>query len=164
MDEIKQWAFCLIISAASATVLQLLSPRGSAERTLKTVIGVFLISAVCMPFLKAKKTDVGAVTAFNFYDFELNDIECSDIYVQSAESVIAYQVECAAEECGIESYFIESDIAFDEQGCIIIHKIEVSVDENNPEKSCRFADILKERLGVAVTVTQEKGGTKIENG
>jgi hypothetical protein len=163
MDGIKQWAFCLMISAASATVLQFLNPRGSLERTLKTVIGVFLVSAVCMPFLNGDKFGISAVNAFEFEEFQLNSDGCSNIYIESAKTVVDTQVKYAADECGIKSYSVNSDISFDNYDCIIIHKIEVSVDENSREKLNRFTDVLKERLGVTVTVTQEKGGTNIEN-
>ena len=57
-DAFKQWAVSLIICALGGALISLLSPRGSMEKTLRAVIGIFVVSAICTPLLKLKKSDV----------------------------------------------------------------------------------------------------------
>lgn len=164
MDVIKQWVLCLIMSAVCATLVSLISPRGSADRTLKTVVGIFVIAAVCSPLAELKKDDFdfGAVDGFEEFEPEFQGHD--ELYVEAFKTLIDSQVKTAAQECGIDGYTLESEMFLDENGCIIIQKIAVSAAESSQIKLNEFSNILEQRLGVAVNVTGEKDGTQIEAG
>lgn len=163
MDALKQWALCLIVSAAAGTLLTLLSPRGSSEKTLKTVVGIFMIAAVCTPLSELKGTDF-EMPAYAELDGIDSSIDFEERYVETFRSVIDAQVKTAAEECSIASYEVFADISLDDDSCIIIHEIAVEAAEENKTKLNAFSSLLQQRLGVSVSVTGKQEGTNFENG
>ena len=152
MDGFKSWAVSVIISALAGTVISIIMPKGSSEKTMRAVIGVFMVSAVCMPLADFKLSDE-TVASFSFEEYGENNAESLEKYlVAECEDTVGETIKEAAEKFGITEYEVVTDISKGTDGCIIIHAITVEVNEMNDARIRDFEIYLGEKLGVAVTV------------
>lgn len=71
METIHSWALGLCAAAIIGSAAAVLTPSGSLEKSMKTIISVFLICAVILPFFKEK-------SAIN-NDLSKNFAECDEI-------------------------------------------------------------------------------------
>lgn len=152
MDAIKSWAVSVIISALAGTVVSLLMPKGSMEKTMRAVIGVFMVSAVCLPLAQSDIAEE-AEAVFSASDYGENRADSMEEYLVSEyENTVKEAVESAAEESVISDYEVFADISCNDSGCIIIHKITVEIGEEYFASKDAFETLLKEKLGFAVSV------------
>jgi len=49
MEALRSWALTVAIAALAGGIVRLLSPKGSVEKALRTVVAVFLLSAFLSP-------------------------------------------------------------------------------------------------------------------
>lgn len=158
MDALRQWALCLIIAAAAGTFVISVSPRGSMDKTVRAVVGIFVVAAICSPLADLIKSDF-TVEAMADYEYEADDgaEDLQEYMLSVCREAAEEKIISAAEESGVsvEEIFINADI--DADNCIIIHGITVTVSAETSDKSAGFSAILEETLGVPVTVTTEQG-------
>ncbi len=152
MEALRQWAICLIISGMAGTLISLLSPRGTMEKTLRAVIGVFIVAAVCSPLSQLKNSD-DILPAFAFGETDYADAgELGEQMLEACRNTVGETVRAAAAETGIGDYTVETDAYIDENCCIIIQEIRVVIPPENADLQNGFSAALQERLGVPVTV------------
>ena len=152
MDALKSWAVSVIISALAGTVVSLLMPKGSMEKTMRSVIGVFMVAAVCLPLAQIN-IENEAQAVFSASGFEENNAQEIQAFLASEyESMVKEVIYSAAKETGVTDYEVIADISYDENGCIIIHEIAVEFGEDNSVSKDAFEALVNERLGFSVTV------------
>lgn len=152
MEALKQWAICLIISGMAGTLISLLSPRGTMEKTLRAVIGVFIVAAVCSPLVKLKNAD-DILPVFAFENTDSADADkLAEQMLEACRNTVGETVRAAAAETGIEDYSVETDAYIDEDYCIIIQRIRIIIPSENADLQNGFSAVLQEQLGVPVTV------------
>lgn len=152
MDALKSWAVSVIISAVAGTVISLLMPKGSMEKTMRAVIGVFMVSAVCLPLAQI---NIGGETEQVFLPVTVCESNAEDIeeyMLTVCRNAVESAVDSAARESGVADYKIIADISCDEYGCIIIHEITVEIDKENTVSEDAFETLLNQKLGVPVSV------------
>lgn len=125
MDFLRQWAVSLIVSAAAVTIVFILIPRGSVDKTVKAVASIFVISVIFTPFARIK-IDLPTVEAAADYDDEVY-YELNDSLLEACRNAVETALEEKASEMNValEEVYINADINTD--GCIIIHNISVAV-------------------------------------
>ncbi len=133
------------------------SPRGSMDKTIRAVVGIFVIAAVCSPLSEIKNAEFSVAA--------LSDSESG--YENSNTSVLREQFTdmCsdAVESCVNETAArleiivdsIEAEISVDSDNCIIIHSVLVKVTGCSDEKSEELLKDLQDELGVPVTVAAQ---------
>ena len=47
LEVLRQWALSLIIASAAGTFAMVLSPRGSMDKTVRVVVGIFVVRGAC---------------------------------------------------------------------------------------------------------------------
>lgn len=154
-DAFKQWAVSLIICALGGTLISLLSPRGSMEKTLRAVIGIFVVSSICTPLLKLKKTDVllPAFVAEAVADTDTADLEAQ--MENACKNTIGKTVDAVMNSVGIKNYEIETAVDMDENYCIIIQDIEIKIHSKYNGSVEGIETTVQEKLGVPVKVICE---------
>ncbi len=152
MEVLRQWALSLIIASAAGTFAMVLSPRGSMDKTVRAVVGIFVVSVVCSPLAEIK--DIGfSAQAFAEYELETENVQAlREQLVSACRNAVEMQVKNAAQELEIEVESIEAEMNIDAENCIIIHKILVNTAAENGGKARAFSEILQEKLGVPVQV------------
>lgn len=151
MDGLKQWALTLIIGGLAGTFVIALSLNGAASKTLRTVIGIFIVLVVCSPLSKLENED-GSLLVFNenggygSFDEEENLKEyLVSVCRESAEN----EIRKTASELGINAGNAEINMYIDENYCIIIQEVLVRTEGGKTEE---FSVLLEERLGVPVRI------------
>ena len=157
MNELRQWVLCLIIAAVAGTFVMVISPRGSMDKTVRAVVGIFVVAAICAPVaqLKDKQISVEALADFEFSQAPAADKELKDYMLSSLKNAVDSQVRKASEEIGITTEKIFAEMKYNAENCIIIHSITVEIPEKFAKKSSELSEILEERLGVPVAVNAE---------
>lgn len=156
MDALRQWAICLIIGAAAGTFVMSVSPRGSMDKTVRAVVGIFVVAVICSPLADFKKTDFAFNTMTDYKYDERDSTEKIHEYMLSVcREEMNKQILSAAEEHGltVNEIFINADI--DAENCMIIHDMMVEIGAEHSEKSNEFSEILSQKIGVPVKVATE---------
>ncbi len=155
MDELRQWALYLIIGAAAGTFVMAVSPRGSMDKTVRAVVGIFVVAAICSPLAELFKADFAADAFAVFEDDLQSEEDMRDYLLEAYRAELEKQIVSAARERGteIEEIFISAHI--DADNCIIIQDITVTVSPECLEQGGELSRFLSERLGVNVTVNAE---------
>ncbi len=157
MDVLRQWALCLIIAGAAGTFAMALSPKGSMDKTLRAVIGIFIVAVICAPLASLENVD-DILPAFAETDYAdaFNETEKLNEYILSAyEETVKKEIETVAEEYGISPDKAEVDMYIDDDYCIIIQKIEVQILSGNSDE---FSLALQKRLGAPVIIKLKRNG------
>ena len=152
MELLKQWAVSLIIAAAAGTFAMVLSPRGSMEKTIRAVVGIFVVSVICSPFAQMKNIKF-STQVFAEYGYKTENVEAlREQLVSACRNAVEIQISEAAKELGIEVESIEAKMNIDAENCIIIHKIAVNLASDYGDKEKILSAVLQEKLGVPVQV------------
>ena len=120
MDFLRQWAIGLIICGIGATVISLLSPRGTMEKTLRAVIGIFIVSAVCMPLQKLKNADE-VLPAFSFDGEAYFNQNLEKQMLEACRETVGKVIDKTAKDMNIAEYDVDADIQMDANCCIVIN-------------------------------------------
>lgn len=154
-DALRQWAVSLIICALGGTVISLLSPRGSMEKTLRAVIGIFVVSALCTPLMKLKKANTLLPAFVAYTEPEIQMQNLNGQMVSACKETIGKVVDEVLGAVGIDDYSVESNVDIDKEYRIIIQNIQVAVSSENNVSVGKIQAELCERLGVPVVVICE---------
>ena len=155
MDAFKEWALSLIIAGMAGTLISLLSPRGTMEKTLRAVIGVFIVSAVVSPLSQILK-EKSFLPTFAFENvISQADNSISEHMLDVCKSTVGTVISETADECGIDGYSVDADLDIGENNCIIIREICITIQNDDALKSSDFSAELEKKLGFPVTVNSE---------
>lgn len=154
MDALKQWAVCLIVSALAGTFVMAVSPKGSMDKTMRAVVGIFVVAAICSPLAELKDADFSLEAMADSYSVDENkNVEAMQEQVISAcRRAVENEVKKASEESGAAVSSIRADLSVDAENCIIIHDISVEISECSEKTACLISEKLQQILGVPVTV------------
>ncbi len=148
MDSLKQWLISLAFSALGGTLITVVSPKGANDKTLKTVVGIFIISTVFLPVseLNVHQFSLSAFADSVEYESDGND----ELAFEMLEEELLQRITDIANECGCEIRNIEIDAEYDEGKCIIIHKIILNFTNGNEENILKTATETERILGVPI--------------
>ena len=150
MEALRQWAICLIIAAFAGAFVTVISPRGSMDKTVRAVAGVFVVAALCSPLAQLEDFEFSFEEEDITYDENSFLPEAGEKLAEIYANTVADRVNEIASEAGTKTESVDADVSVDENGCIIIHKISVGISE--PESAETLEKMLSEKLGVPVTV------------
>ncbi len=152
MDGLRQWALCLIISAAAVAFVTIITPRGSTDKTVRAVAGIFVVSAIFTP-LADMSFDFVAVNAAEYADVQNNDL--SDSVLDACRNAAENAILSVADEKGVTVEKVCTDAYIDAGNCIIIQSVTVTVSTDNAEKAEELEAVFGNALGVPVEVNAE---------
>ena len=150
MEGLKQWLISLIFSAAAGALITVISPKGSNDKTLKTVVGIFIISSIFLPLTKMNLSDFSFPAFAN--ELKIEQGEEGDFVVEMLEEELYKTVSETAEEFNCKISGVEIDAGYDEDNCIIIQEIAVYYTSGETENIQMAAAETEKRLGVPVRV------------
>lgn len=158
MDILKDWALCLIAVAAAGTLATVVVPRGSMDKTVRAVVGIFVVAVICSPLAELDGQNL-FTDAFGEYEDVFSDNsytqEMQDYMIDLMKETVNSEIKKTADELGAEIKSVVSDISVDGENCINIHKIDVIINKTDFLDKEELSDKISERLGVPVSVTAE---------
>lgn len=155
MDAFRQWVLCVIIAAAAGTFACIVSPKGSLDKTVRAVVGIFVVASICAPLMQLKKIDSAdyELASYN-YDSDITD-ELTEYTLSACRSAVENEVLTLADRFGISIKDIFIDAYVDKDECIIIQDIQVEIYSSCESETESFSAELKNNLGLSVTVNAE---------
>lgn len=155
MDALKQWALCLIIGAAAGTFVMAVSPRGLMDKTVRAVVGIFVVAAMCSPLANLLKEDISTYAFAGFESAEYGSDDMNEYTLELFRNETEKIIISAAGEHGVnvKEIYINADI--DTECCIIIHEIAIATEQTDEQKITSFSADISDELGMAITVNAE---------
>ncbi|MEE1138365.1 MAG: hypothetical protein U0M02_07795 [Acutalibacteraceae bacterium] len=154
MDFFRQWAVSLIISAAAVTVVIILTPRGSTDKTVKAVASIFVISVIFAPFAHTEIDFPTLEAAADYGDEIYSDL--NDSMLEACRNAVENALTRKAAEMRAVLEDICINVNIDADGCIIIHGISVTVSSCDGCDLQELSSALGEAAGVPVTVLKNE--------
>ena len=154
MNEIKQWALGITISAIVGAVILFISPEGSTEKLVRAAVSLFLMCAILSPFLS------GADPIKLINGIELPEIQSSESTGDEASDYIENQIKekisDILEECGIKNADIRISINIENGNEMKIESVQIFAEkiyENNFENAEKN---LNNQLGIKTKIEVKK--------
>lgn len=158
MDNISQWATVICIAAVVCVLFELLSPKGSMEKMLRFVLGLFMLCAIILPITQGAFTfhfDFSPQESFEQKsDFEQQTEE--QIKELGKESVSTLTQQCM-NKMNVEAKKIEISMDTKQDNSISIVMVTVTIDPKDKDQKIKIRDTLKKELGLEVQVITEGG-------
>ena len=151
MNEFRQWALCIIITAAAGTFVCAVSPRGATEKAVRTVAGIFVIVTMCTPLAELKKTELAKNVFSDSYVISDNSEEMKKQMLEQCKNEVEEKLVSIATEHSVAVCGVEMDAYFDEYNSIIIRSIHIDIKSEDSVCSLNFMTEAQEILGVPIT-------------
>lgn len=158
MEFLKNPVLCLIAAAAAGTLATVIVPRGSMDKTLRAVVGIFVVAVICSPIAEIsevmKTEDVFAESTESLSDesyAEDMQEQMLDIFTSEVDS----SVREIASELNINVVSVNTEMSVDENYCINIHKIAVTVSGCETSEKEYLSVKISENLGVYAEIIAE---------
>lgn len=149
METLHLWVTGICFAAVICAVVTVLTPSGALEKSIKSLVSVFLICAMIMPFFKEKVLYNNDSSIFLDKSSETADNLSEEIKNQT-EAYLKSAVEEALKRNGIKysEVVIEIDIC---ESSVSVKSVTVSGVEDNPQT---VKDTLFKETGVIAEVVQ----------
>lgn len=154
MDVLRQWALCVMIAAAAGTLVCLISPRGATDKAVRTVVGIFVVSTICMPLTELDIKEITLPAFAESYENRESFHDSDELIIFAFRSETEKAIKSVASQCGVEISSVSVDVSMGDS-CIIIHDMQVCIQNADASDLSYFLESAEEKLGVPVTITQE---------
>lgn len=158
MSYIKDVALCLVFAAAAGTLVTVIVPRGSMDKTVRAVVGIFVVAVICSPLAGLDKSEM-ILDAFAVSDEEITENPYADDMngkiTEILKENITLQIEKIVSEFGAVAVSVNAEISVDENSCINIHKIKVVINNGDFVAATRLSEAISQNLGVPADVIAE---------
>ena len=157
MDALKSWAVSLIAAAVAGTFAMIVSPRGSMDKTIRAVIGIFVVAAIFSPLTELKNDGKNFFEkeAFAFEEEKEADENLNEYLLSACKNAVNSEIKKAADELNIPSHQSEIEAYVDDENCIIIQSITIQIPAEYIGKAEKLSENAAERIGAPVTVNAE---------
>lgn len=158
MENMSRWATVICIAAVVCVLFELLSPKGSLEKVMRFVLGLFMLCAIIIPLTQ------GAFNIhFNFSPQESFE-EKSNFEKRTEEQIMELgkdSVSSLTSDClnkmNVEAKKIEISMDTEQDNSISIVMVTVTIDQKDKDQKIKIRDTLKKELGLNVQVITEGG-------
>lgn len=150
MDEIKQWAFGITISAIAGAIILFFAPNGSTEKLVRTAVSLFLMCAILSPFV-SNADPMKIINALELPEAQ-SAPTASDEAAEHLQSELKEKISDILNECGIKNADIRISINIENGNEMKIDSVQIFAEkiyENNFENAEKN---LKNQLGIETKI------------
>lgn len=154
MDTIRQWMLCLLVSAIVGTMVFLLSPKGAVQKALRTVIALFVLLSIFLPFAQLDLNSVSLEMQEEPGSRQAQQLEGA-VYEQIHASTTALVEQLTQEVLdarGVQWGQIVVNTDIREDNSILMAQVEVQLLQPNTEIAQILKTELEEETGMPVEV------------
>ena len=152
MDIIRSWVTGVTAAAIIGAIVLALTPGGAVEKSVKTVVSVFLISSMILPLVKAENVNL---------DFKIDEgqtVTQNEEIVNSLVEHFKEKLELSINETlnnsGIQVSQISIDINTNGDE-ISVEKIKIVLKKESADEVIRAKEILEKELSLQAEITAE---------
>lgn len=150
MNEIRQWAFGITISAIAGAIILFFAPGGSTEKLVRTAVSLFLMCAILSPFV-SNADPMKIIKALELTEAQ-SASTTSDEAAEHLQSEIKEKISDILNECGIKNADIRISINIENGNEMKINSVRIFAEkiyENNFENAEKN---LKNQLGIETKI------------
>ena len=150
MQAVKEWAVGMCAAAIAGAVVKVLTPSGSLEKSVKTVVAVFLLCAMILPFCGSKTASQRYIST-NFDETELTEQALNNEISRQTAQYLKNSIEKILDKNGISYGDVVIDMELKDE-TVSIGKITVI----NPDTDAQTVrTIIRNELGAEVSVEEK---------
>ena len=156
MESIKEALAALAVSCAVGGIVWLTVPSGNMEKTVRTVVGLFICCVAITPFLNAESVDIYKDFAdISFEESAVNE-ELYELvklqYERAVNEEVSAVVNDALSGLGVQAEKIGVEADVKENGCINISSICIFVDDEFRYSVESVKNTVEQKTGIPVEV------------
>lgn len=151
MEAIRQWALCITLSAIAGAVIYILSPKGATEKAVKTVVSLFIITAILSPFISGKGIKLNLkLSQTPSYSVNANQLQekINEQLKSRAEEEIEKKIETILKKSGIEGGQIAISTDIDKEGSISIKETRLIIPKKYSAYLAKIKGEIKDTTGL----------------
>ena len=146
METLRHWALTVAVSAVAGAIINMLSPKGSLGKSVRTAVSLFMLIAMLAPFVG--ETDFSDFLSFSEAEYSENDI--SDTVKNEIKASVEAEIRKILSDCGIKSADVSIDITVD-KGTVTVGGIEIEAD-GSAESMKAAEKRIKDEIGADVSI------------
>lgn len=156
MESIKEALAALAVSCAVGGIVWLTVPSGNMEKTVRTVVGLFICCVAITPFLNAESVDIYKDFAdISFEESAVNE-ELYELvklqYERAVNEEVSAVVNDAVSGLGVQAEGISVEADVKENGCINISSICIFVEDEFWHSAESVKNTVEQKTGIPVEV------------
>lgn len=156
MGSVKEALAALAVSCAVGGIVWLTVPSGNMEKTVRTVVGLFICCVAVTPFLNVKSID----TYKDFVDVSIDgSIESEELsrlvnsqYERAVNDEVTRIVSDAVTALGAQAQSISVEADVQKNGCININSVCIFLDNEHSYLSESIKSAVEKKTGIPVEV------------
>lgn len=159
MDSVTAWAAGICLCTIVCAVLDMITPNGGTEKTVRFVLGLFMVCAVVVP-LADFSFDWNEITAEEQYEANTDlkeDIQNQGI--QIVERELEQMIADTAEPFGAVPEKTEINTDIDNENRISIVSVTVILNGKDAEKAIQIKNAVESELGIVCDTVISKNQT-----
>ncbi len=152
MQYLREWLACLTLCSAACTLVYILVPSGAMEKTMKTVISLFIIAAIATPLTGIVKGSVNLDYSENDYAYDYSQ-QVNDVFISTSEQAVKQKILDAVPELDNGVSEVDVRVTIDGENTVDVEYIHIRLNSEglNAEK---IKSEIYEKLQLTAEVTQ----------
>lgn len=146
METVKQWALTVAVAAVVGAIVNMLSPKGSLGKSVRTAVSLFMLIAMLSPFVR--EVDFSDFLSLSSAQYSENDI--SETVKEEMKASVEARIHKILSACGINSADVSIDITVD-KGTVTVGRIEIDAD-GSAESMKAAEKRIKDEIGTDVNI------------
>lgn len=158
MENIKNWAAILSLTAVICTLFEIFVPPGNVGKSMHMVISLFAVCLAVFPL----------ISAFRNFKFEFNNLVSNakpkfsaklaeGVETQASDLIsgnIKVVIESLLREIGVTSKKIEIFMDKNTEGCIVMIRCKIYIEKEFENFKPQIQKEIKDRLNIEATVIE----------
>ena len=146
METVNQWALTVAVAAVVGAIINMLSPKGSLGKSVRTAVSLFMLIAMLSPFVS--EIDFSDFLSFSAAQYNGNDI--SETVKDEMKASVETEIRRILSDCGINSADVSIDITVD-KGTVTVGEIEIEA-VGSAESMKAAEKRIKDEIGADVNI------------
>lgn len=134
MEAITQWIISLVVICAVGAIILYLSPTSSVQKSVKTVVVLCVLLTFAMPFVKMNIKDIDYSNIGFSEEKSIQSAEITEQMKRYAELEAEELCDSFVKESDCYAQKIEAEADIDEENCIYISEVVLTMSEKNKPK------------------------------
>lgn len=166
MSSVQQWASGLCLLVLAATVVQYLLPHGTMVRSMRLVLGAFLLLGILSPLTTLVRSDDWQIdwSVSSFEEGALID-SANKALIEESRKKITELVAIQAQRENVRCEWIDVSMDITEDNCIAITGVTLTIGEADGARAETLRQSIESALGIKTEVVINGGyqNKRVEN-
>ncbi len=150
MQAIKEWALALIVISVVGTVILILAPSGTLEKSVKTAVAIVMLFMFVKPFFGGYKLNELKINSDIIY--ESTSYDGNDYIISGLRDEIDKRIILLLKNEGISNVDIETVIKMNSEDELTVESVKLYIPKQYSGNQERICNVIKNELGIVAEV------------